>query len=352
MLGGDLLAEVESYSRGARMSVRTSIIIGFTPFHLIAIRELVSMIGGAIYISHPRADRLGDIRAQANVRFLGHCEIRHRVRWAKTFFARRDMEALMRRAESVDVYLPHAFNPLANHAFFHHGVCHRHIYQDGILNYYDAMIPLRSTAAWVRQYAKGLAVGVRFRAYTGHITGIDAAPITGGFFTHPDRIVRRARFETLRHIDLGRVNMDGVAKPVRRGVLFLDQPTDRLFGRPRARELRKRTIDYTNALGGPIFYKPHYTQSRASISRGNSAWIALDHALCALPAETVVTLLDVAHVVSFCSSALVNIGLSHSDIRCHATAATAIRVTADGRPTDLGEVLGGLGVNVVSLLEA
>jgi hypothetical protein len=329
------------------MSETVAIIIGFTPFHLIPMRELVSQAEGDIHIFHPMAGELGAFGAQPRVSFLGMCDSPGRSRWAKYFFARREIDKIMRGGKHVDLYLPHPFNPLANHAFFNAGSCSRFIYQDGILNYYDAITPLQSIASRFRQRAKGLAAGVWYRMYGGHLSGIDASPVSGGFFTHPDRIVSAGKFPSLRRLDFKHEIKEANA-PVRQGTLFLDQPIESVVGRDRARELRRLTIDYTNALGGRVLYKPHYAQGHARSC--DQAWVSLDPALSALPAERVFAKIDVANVVSFCTSALANIAMSDSKVVCHATAAKLVSVSVNGRPTDFGDIFAGFGVKVVDLL--
>jgi hypothetical protein len=328
------------------MTTAAAIVIGFTPFHLLPMRELMSLAEGELHVFHPMAGEPGVFEAKHGVVFLGKCDSPVRSRWAKYFRARRDIDEIMGRGQHVNLYLPHPFNPLANHAFFHAGTCSRFVYQDGILNYYDAAVPLASLASRLHQRAKGLAVGSWFQTYGGHLSGVDALPMTGGFFTHPDRIVAAEKFPLLRRLDFhGEVN-SAQAGPGR-GTLFLDQPIESVVGLPRARELRRRTVEYVNGLGGKVCYKPHYAQHRETSFDPKWTWLAPE--LSKLPAEWVVDRMSVANVVSFCTSALANIAMSHESISCHATAANLIPVSVDRRPTTLAEVLSGLGVKIVEL---
>lgn len=324
----------------------SAIIIGFTPFHLLPMRELLAAIEDDLHVFHPMADQIRALAAGRRVKFLGGCDSAARSRWARYFHARREIDRLMDRGQ-VDLYVPHPFNPLSNHAFFHAGPSRRFIYQDGILNYYDAAPPLASLSARMRQRAKASVIGARYRMYGGHLSGIDNGPVAGGFFTHPDRIVRSEKFSSLRRLEFR--SEGGSAEP-RADVLFLDQPLESILDAARSRELRRRTIEYANALGGRVYYKPHYAQGQAvSFAPG---WTALAHDWNVLPAEWVVGRLRPAHVVSYCTSALANIAMSDNAIACHATAANLIQVSVNGRPTTLAEVLSGLGVSAVGLLEA
>lgn len=331
------------------MSAIDAIIVGFTPFHLIPMRELVSAVKGDVHVFHPMmAAMAGAFPRGLPISFLGNCDSQTRSRWRKYFSARREIDRMMRSGRHVDLYLPHPFNPLANYAFFHTGNCDRFIYQDGILNYYDARTPLSNVANRMRQRGKGLAVGARYQMYEGHLSGIDAAPVVGGFFTHPDRIVGRAKFSAIRRLEFRR-GVDAEQAGARHDTLFLDQPVELVVGPDRAPELRRRTVEYVNSLGGRVLYKPHYAQGR-TLSR-DPGWIPLAPDLISLPAEWAVARLNVANVVSFCTSALVNIAMTHNAIACYATAARLIPVSIDGRSTDLGEVLSGLGVKLINVAD-
>lgn len=328
------------------MTAAAAIVMGFTPFHLLPMRELMALAEGELHVFHPMAGESGVFEAKRGAVFLGKCDSPNRSRWAKYFQARHDIDEIMGRGQHVNLYLPHPFNPLANHAFFHAGACSRFIYQDGILNYYDAAVPLASLASRLRQRVKGLAVGSGFRTYGGHLSGIDALPVTGGFFTHPARIVRAEKFPLLNYLHF---NRDGGGEEIASGcdTLFLDQPLESLVRRQRAQELRRRTVEYANSLGGRVYYKPHYAQGRETSL--DPKWTPLVPELSKLPAEWVVGRLGVTNVVSYCTSALANIAMSHESITCHATAANLIPVLVDRRPTTLAEVLSGLGVNIVDL---
>ena len=325
----------------------TAIIIGFTPFHLLPMRELIAVLEGDLYVFHPMAGELrGSDEGCAPV-FLGECDSPRSSRWGHYFCARREIDRLMDRGDPIDLYVPHPFNPLSNHAFFREGPIRRFIYQDGILNYYDAATPLASVSVRLRQRIKGAVIGARYRMYAGHLSGIDSLSIAGGLFTHPGLVVSAEKFPLLRPLTFRSNHRTAVAS-AEGDVLFLDQPVELIVGDERARELRHRTVEYIDTLGARVLYKPHYAQGReTSLS---PRWVPLAPELSALPAEWVLDRIRVAHVVSFCTSALANIAMSEKAITCHATAANLVPVSVNGRWTTLAEVLSGLGVQVVELL--
>ncbi|UGB46563.1 hypothetical protein LQ772_04495 [Frateuria edaphi] len=326
------------------MTGKASVLVGFTPFHLLPMREVLPRIEGDTYVFHPDLRGTRTWFREGTVRFLGRCDEPSRQRLAKYFLAGRDIDRLAKKHGKVDVYVPHPYNPLSNHAFFHPRAGDRYVYQDGLLNYYDAMSPLGSWRTRFERKAKAMFAGLRYRTYTGHLSGIESQTISGGFFSHPDRIVMADRFPVLTRIGFQQARpSSGKAD----GTLFLDQPIEEVVGAELAADLRRKTVAYVNALGGSVYYKPHYAQK---LERSlHPAWRVVDADLAAEPAETVVPRLGVSNVVSFFTSALANIAVSCDGVICHATAAHLVPIRVDGRPSTLAELLSAFGVKAVEL---
>ncbi len=331
----------------AAMSSKASIIIGFTPFHLVPMLAMLPALGGDVYFFHPMADEPHVAEAERELNFLGGCNDPRRPRIAKYIRAGRQIDKIMGRYADVGVYVPHPFNPLSNYAFFHVGHHRRFIYQDGVLNYYDAASPLASFKWRAKQRMKAAIAGLPYTIYSGHISGVNSESISGGFFTHPARIVCADKFPQLQRLDFDSGNKTG-QRTADGNTLFLDQPIESIVGEVVAQELRWRTVDYVNSLGGRVFYKPHYAQ-KSAVSF-DPTWIPLDRNLSVLPAEWVASQLAIANTVSFFTSALANITMQNSAIACHATAVNLIPITVDGRMTSLAELFSGFGVKVVPLL--
>ena len=321
---------------------KASIIIGFTPFHLLPMAEVLPRIESDTYFFHPDIRDTDGLFARRPVGLLGGCNEPSRSRVAKYFRAGREIDRLASRYGGIDVYVPHPYNPLSNHAFFHPRVDGRYIYQDGLLNYYDASSPLASWRARLGRTMRAMAAGLRYRTYTGHLSGIESEAISGGFFTHPDRVVRAERFPALTRIDLRHA---AGAFAAGEDTLFLDQPIEAVVGAEIATDLRRKTLKYVNSLGGRVYYKPHYSQQRETSL--DPTWRLVGGDLAAQPAECVAPRLGVANVVSFFTSALANIALSNEGVVCHATAAHLVPITVDGRASTLADLLSSFGVLIV-----
>ena len=319
-----------------------SILIGFTPFHLLPLLELAGEAQGELHLFHPdlRPEVVQALRP--GVSFLGGCDAPRGPRVLRYLRAGREIDRILREYGDVALYAPHPFNPLANYALFHPRAGRRYIYQDGLLNYYDARSPLASWKWRLRQKAKAALAGMPYTVYQGHLSGVDVLPVAGGYFTHPHMIARAARFPLVKRLHLSAASTQ--ERPADGGVLFLDQPIEQVVGHDQASFLRERTFAYVESLGGNVIYKPHYTQKAVAPP---ARWRRLDDALAALPAEDVVARLGVSQVVSYFTSALANIVVTHPDIVCHATAADAVPITIDGRPSTLAELFEGFGVRVV-----
>jgi|GEM_PF-2787967 len=316
---------------------------------MIPMMELTQSVLGDVFLFHPMLDISRLSGFGGNPRFLGACNRQSAGRLWKYARAGREIKDLVQSAGKscdVDIYVPHPFNPLSNYAFFLSERSGKYIYQDGILNYYDATSPLDSRSCLLRQKAKAAIIGLPYRAYAGHLSGIDTTAIAGGFFTHPERIVHTNRFNSIQKLHL-HPGPAGSSAESQSGTLFLDQSIEESIGNPAASALRLHTISFVNGLGGPVVYKPHYAQKTKSPP--DPSWQALDSHSRSLPAELLVAKLGIKSVVSFYSSALANIALNYSDINCYATAAVAIPVSIDGRSTTLAEVLSGFGVKIADM---
>lgn len=321
-----------------------SILIGFTPFHLLPMLELVSEAQGDVYLFHPdmRVDIAQGLRTR--VSFLGGGDTPRGPRVLRYLRAGSEIDRILREHDDVALYAPHPFNPLANYALFHPRAGRRYIYQDGILNYYDARNPLASSKWIMRQKIKATLAGMPYTVYQGHLSGVDALPIAGGYFTHPHMIARAARFPLVKRLHLAAASLAG--QTAHGGVLFLDQPIEQVVGSDKAALLRARTFAYVERLGGTVIYKPHYTQK---VVARPAEWQVLGDTLASLPAEEVIARTEVSQVVSYFTSALANIAVMYPGIVCHATAADVVPITVDGRPTSLAELFEGFGVRVVRL---
>lgn len=322
-----------------------SILIGSTPTHLIPMLEVADQLPGNVHLFHPEAQRIPQ-RYRGGLAFLGGCERPDRSRLHKYMAAGMSLRRILAKGANATVCVPHPFNPLSNFACFAPGAKDFRIYQDGILNYYDAANPFGRKFMLARRRLLALGALLPYRAYEGHLSGIEARPVSTGYFTHPEHIVLKERFSRVSalkfDVSLAPINQDGADRAV---TLFLDQPIERFVPAERVQPLRRLAQEVVGSMGCPVLYKPHFTQ-RQPFGLAPGWKVASDDEM-ALPAEEIPAIRPVGAVVSFCSSALASIRLLQPKVRCIAIGAAAVPVQIDGEVKTMADLLSKLGVETI-----
>jgi hypothetical protein len=242
--------------------------------------------------------------------------------------------------------VPHPFNPLSNFACFAPGANDLRIYQDGILNYYDAANPFGRAFVLARRRLLALGALLPYRPYGGHLSGIEARAVSTGYFTHPEHVVLKERFSRVAplkfDVSLASINQESEDRTV---TLFLDQPIERFVPAEKVEPLRRLAREVVGSMGWPVLYKPHFTQ-REPFGLDPGWKVASDDEI-ALPAEEIPAIRSVGAVVSFCSSALANIRLLQPKVRCIAVGAAFVPVQIDGEGKTMADLLSKLGVETI-----
>lgn len=325
--------------------MKDSVLVGFTPTHLIIMLELARKLPGRVWLFHPDAQRI-PLRSREGLTFLGRCEHPGRSRVHKYASTGLSLRRLLRKGRDATVCVPHPFNPLSNFAFFAPGARDVRIYQDGILNYYDAANPFVRASVLAKRRLLASGALLPYRPYVGHLSGIEEREISTGYFTHPEHVVLYERFSRIAQLEFGASLVPGdqpkSGEPV---TLFLDQPIERLVSREAVPTLRRLASDFADSMGRPVLYKPHYTQRAPFETR--RGWQVASPEEMALPAEEIPVIRPVDAVVSFCSSALVNIRLSRPNMRCAAIGGALIPIRIGGQQRTMADLFANLGVQVV-----
>lgn len=322
-----------------------SILIGTTPTHLIPMLEVADQLPGQILFFHPEAQRIPQ-RYRERLAFLGGCERTNRSRSSKYLAAGRSLRRVLAKGANATVCVPHPFNPLSNFACFAPGANDVRIYQDGMLNYYDATNPFGQAFALARRRLLALGALLPYRAYAGHLSGIEARSISTGYFTHPEHVVLKECFSRIAPIkfaaSLASIDQAEEGNAV---TLFLDQPIERFVPAEDVVPLRRLAREVADSMGRPVLYKPHYVQRYPfGIEPG---WQLASDEEMALPAEEIPMIRSVGAVVSFCSSALVNIRLLQPGVRCVAVGGTLVPIRIDGEQKTVADLLSKFGVETV-----
>lgn len=312
---------------------RASIVIGFTPYHAYAARPIIELLDGSIYCAFTKAwpmvekpyIRVGppeswSVPGNAALTFLHFAVVIRR---------------LIARGCALDVYMPHPGHILSNFLFFASIPGKRiYIYEDGLLNYYDADVNNAFVGKTKRLLAR--VGGLPYRDYTGHLAGYDAGSYDGAFLSMPDKAVRKDRLGTLH-----RLNFETHALALRRNtILFLDQDVSSRMSPEEREQCIATMLSAYPSTDYIYYYKPHHDHT----SLLSEAMQPLAPELRSLPAEMLIERLCPSHVISFFSSALINIKRGWPNVQSVSLAASKVGISRDGKHFSLQVVFQEMGV--------
>lgn len=238
----------------------------------------------------------------------------------------------------INIYAPHPANIFSNYLFLSGKATAVYVYEDGLLNYYDAS----SGVFEVRRSLRILAaiLGMHYRSYQGHLAGYDATKLTGAFLSHGDLAVCKEKLGTLRELP---VTVRRV-KPVKNRILFLDQDVSDLLTDSQRTVAMNLMLSRFPMSRYEYIYKGHHDYRRPI-----PGMALLPEKLRLQPAELIIPDVAPSVVVSFYSSALLNIATLYPEIVCLSLAAELVRIKRDGVPERLSDLLTLTGVRTATL---
>lgn len=312
---------------------RVSLFIGFTPYHAYVVSRMLDQCEGPVYCcfskiwpnSSRRYTRLGVARNRVAILGggLSFLVFAFFVRWLKF------------RKIALDVYMPHPGNIFTNYLFLSSRSGRRvFIYEDGILNYYDA-VQRNFFVGFGKRLLSWLGL-MPYRPYKGHLAGYDAGCYDGAFLSMPKLAVRKDSLGVVHALPISTKSL--CVDP--HLVLFLDQNVSGfLEGVQRQACVDEMFRRYPLAEYRYV-YKPHHDFC-SEISREMSR-LSTDEA--ALPAELLVEKICPGHVVSFFSSALINIRNVFPEISCVSLASSMVPISRGGHQEPLSKLFAQVGV--------
>lgn len=252
------------------------------------------------------------------------------------------LKYILMRYKHVAVCLSHPDHLIGNYLFFHKKVAQRYIYEDGLLNYYDAIRSdaLEKKARWREKF--GWLVGLNCRYYEGLISGVDARRYDGAFLSVPEKAAKAERLGDIVHVSrYSRGKGDYTAS---NAILFLDQNIETLVSSGVAASLRSAMKDFLAGEEGEVIVKRHYDMVDSPCHSDGPLVSVADSKL---PAEQLIEKLKPCAVVSFMSSALMNIKLLYPEIRSVAVGANQFPLLINGETAHAGDLLEIFGVESV-----
>lgn len=320
---------------------RINLVIGFTPFHAVFAEKLICHLEGESFglftkgwPSNKGLGRLGGFSGRN--RFLRGASYFLSFIYF-TFWVRRELW----RGTELHVYMPHPSSIFSNFLFFSERVSSINIYEDGLLNYYDADASKGNLGFGLRFVS--LLLGAPFRSYEGHLAGYDVRKINCLYVSRAKDVVAREKVDSVIQLTLDYPSLD----LVKGRVLFLDQDTSSFFAVKERQELIARMFEMYPPEYYQYFYKGHHDY-KGSVD----GMVVLEGRLVGLPAEILMAELGFEVVVSFFSSALLNIATAFPVVNCVALAADYVEISRDGKPSTLREVFNSCGVVCLAKGEA
>ena len=312
----------------------TSIFIGFTPYHSYVSSKIIDQLDNSkVYCAFTKSWP----KTQKQYNRLG-LPIQQPVPGNNillTFHLSYLLYKITTTKQAVDIYIPHPGHILSNYLFFSDIPNKRiFIYEDGLSNYIDAS----SHNPFIGKLKLTLArlCGLQYREYSGHLAGYDAGSYDGAYLSMPDKAVSKDRLGTLH-----RLSFETQAFASKHNtILFLDQDVSSRMS-AEARDCCIAAMLAAYPPGKYIYhYKPHHDYS----SRLSETMQPLDPKLRNLPAEILIERFRPSHVISFFSSALVNIKSGWPQVECVSLAANQIVISRNGKPSLLHELFQEMGV--------
>ncbi|MBC9251079.1 hypothetical protein A9179_12410 [Pseudomonas alcaligenes] len=317
---------------------KVNIVVGFTPYHALFAERLIAELEGQTWCLFSKGWPAG-----GGYRRLGCFSRRytwlHGLTYLLSFvhFALRVRWFWLKGAD-IELYAPHPGNIFSNYLFFSAKVRAVHVYEDGLLNYYDAPAEKFSLGRSLRRLAA--LGGLPYRDFSGHLAGYASGRVDTLYVSRAARVVARQQVRQVVQL----ASTAAAISPVAGRVLFLEQNTAAFISAEQREELLARMFALYPRDRYAFFCKGHHDFAGDGLGMEN-----LDAELAKLPAEQVVQQLRPQVVVSFFSSALLNIASVHPEIDCVALAAGHVAVTRDGVGCSLSDIFTEAGVTCFPL---
>lgn len=315
---------------------RISIVAGFTPYHAYVSSFIIENLTGKVFCffskDWPRT-------RQAYIR-LGNARAAHKLISSVLSLAHLSFifhSATYKRIP-IDIYLPHPGHIFTNYLFFSKNANKRvFIYEDGLLNYLDTSF--KNKFVTPAKKALSCLLALPYHDYPGHTAGYDAGKYDGAFLSRPEHAVRKNALGTINKLE----SVAEIIKPIPQRILFLDQSTEGYL----TTELRNSRVSHMLKLfptaDFQYFYKPHHDHD----SPLRRSMQAIPSNLINIAAELIIKEIRPSLVISFFSSALINIKNKHPEIDCISLAADYIPISIDGKPELISSLFKAFGVRSI-----
>lgn len=212
-----------------------------------------------------------------------------------------------------NLVLPHPDHLLGNTLFFSKNAKNITLLEDGILNYYNYERAMSIEKQSIKRKRLTSLTPFRYKLYSGHHSGVDDCPTPNlsGWFTDPDKIIKKEKFSSLNKINFPactdeKTQSNGTA-------ILLEQPLEKFLNATTAHEIRKKTISFIENNFQKVIIKPHPEHSSIGMKLQNEVDFYFDKNI---PIEEIILNINPDAVISYCSTALINISKISRSTRC------------------------------------
>jgi hypothetical protein len=325
---------------------KVAVIIGWTPYHRMAAEELISDIVADEIVCYFTKNCITSKQVNCFCCPNHARSVLYKLcNFVMLYLVSIYIKMLLLRGREVVVYAPHGANVLANYLFFHPDVKSRYIYEDGIMNYYD----VTGVGKWPNPLMRlmGLSLGMRFVKYDGHLSGFDDVVIDAAYLRNPAFAVGQSRIHKYYQLQTKQKLRLVTSK---HSCLFLDQDLSNILNHKELALHRNAAIKWMADHGfEELIYKPHHDFNDFNNLNRKIDIKGIDEAFYNVPAEELVDRLPVNIVVSFFSSALINIKSMYPNIRCISLYTHNPELTCDGKIVHMSELFSRMGVECIRL---
>ena len=308
-----------------------AVIVAFTPYQALFASNFVSDISAKNIVCCFTSD-VDWLKLNKNIKQV-NIESSSILSMFFSFFRfRNELKKIIAEYSEIDIYISHPFHVISNYLFFHPKITNRYIFEDGIMNYYDAQVPKTKKMKELIKRAVSRVLGFPFTDYQGFLSGVGERPYDGAYLSYPSSAVKK---ECLGKLTQVRAAATSGLNLKHDRILFLDQPTDAFMDAETKKNAVLQLLD--ECEGKSVYYKPHPSDT------SNPQWpslniIALQQGLKSMPAELVINEILPGKVISFSSSALINIKSLYPDIECISIGTKKLPVSINGKQQMLSDI--------------
>lgn len=211
----------------------------------------------------------------------------------------------------VCAFMPHTYYYPANYLFFADLDIECYLIPDGVINYCTYNVGMEKTPSMLLRWLCGLIMGLPYRPYSGHITGIDHGHYAGVYtFNREDLLTTH---ENLVELEMPRAGQE-TYKPDTRVCLFLDHYLQDVPSGLQDQIISATRQYLDNCRADTVYYKPHPSWNpKHNAILSCEKCVELDSTE---PAELLIEQLQAAEVVSYASSALATISDMYPACQC------------------------------------